>query len=428
MIATSLALTVLVVAAVLWWRAPDRQAVSRTASRPAPAPRSATDVPEGFQLAWSKPDGAGTYPMVVGGTLVTADGGVLTGWEVATGKELWRYAQPAPICAATVAWGKVYAVYREQRGCSLVVSLDATTGARAKQLHADARSSAADQRVRLITTVPSEGAAPQDDSESSDSQWYSHMILAVGPRRVELWHEDLLRSVEYGYVATPFEPKQQPHPGCALRSAGIGEETFAVLERCPRDTALRLSFLKITPKKDTKPEQTYSAVIPQLGSSKDVRLLAVRGSRADLYVPASDSDGAKILEVDGRGVVEKSFDLSLPVTNPDTRPWRTTPDLITWWTGAGVVGISPLHLSPLFQIPDLVGPVTEMAHQLIAPTATGIAVLDASTGAKLREIATEGAGPSQAGARLAVCGSTVLRQQDGRVLAYAPTGRDPRPR
>ncbi|MGL6236318.1 MAG: Rv3212 family protein [Segniliparus sp.] len=420
LIATSIVLTVLAVAAVLWWRAPIRQAVSQTASRNVPPPPDAAAVPDGFDLAWSKPNAASASPMVVGGVLVTADGGSLVGWEVASGKEVWRFAEPTALCAATAAWGKVYAVYREPRGCSLVVSLDAKTGKRSSQLHADARSSEADQQVRLITTVPAEGTDAQEAQADPSSDWYSHMVLAVGSRRVELWHDDLLRSVEYGRAPTPFEPKQQPHPGCALRSAAMGQETFAVLEHCPHDGALRLSFLKISPKKDTKPEQTFSAVVSELGFAKDARLLAVRGSRALLSVPPADGSAAKIMEVDGHGKVEQSYDLTLPVTGQDAQPWRTSAVLTTWWTGAGVVGLSPLDLAPVFQVPDLAGPATEMARQLVAPTATGIAVLDANTGERLREIPTDGAALSPSGVHLAVCGSIVLRQQGGRVLAYAP--------
>lgn len=419
LIATSIALTVLAVAAVLWRRAPIRQTVAQTAARTAPAPADATAVPNGFKLAWSKPSPASASPMVSGGVLVTADGGSLVGWEAATGKELWRFSEPTALCAATTAWGRVYAVYRERRGCSLAVSLDADTGKRPNQLHADSRSSEADQQILLATTLPSEGT---DAYAARDPNlgWYPHMVLSAGPRRIELWYDTLLRSVEYGRATTPFEPKQQPHPGCALRSAALGKETFGVLEHCSRDDALRLTFLKMSPKKDTKPEQTSSATIPDLGFSKDARLLAVHGSDAAIYAPAGGGSNGRIIVVDEHGAVEQRFDLTLPVTAGDTQPWRTNSTLTTWWTGAGVLGLSPSDLRPLFQDPGLAGPATQMAAQLIAPTATGIAVLDAGTGARVREIQTDGAATAPSGVRLAVCGSIVLRQQGDRVLAYSP--------
>ncbi|ADG96699.1 conserved hypothetical protein [Segniliparus rotundus DSM 44985] len=427
LIAFSIALTVLAAGAVLWLRAPTRQVVAQTAARAAPSPQNAAVVPESFELAWSKSDSAASSPMVFGGTLVVADAHALTGWEIATGRQAWRFAEPMPLCAATSAWGKVFAVYRGPDGCSLVVALEAATGKRPTGLHEDTRTGngALFRHIRLAPTVLSQGSEGGGPG-SGTGAWAPHMILALGPRHLELWHENLLRSVEYGHVTTPFEPNKQPHPGCALRSAVVGEDSFAVLERCRRDSALLLSFLKNSPKKDTEPEkacpkeQTCSAVLDTLQPGDDAELLGVVDERAALYVPATQDHPAQIAEVGMHGEVVRSTDLNTPVTEHQTPPWRTSPALITWWTGAAVVGLSAESLAVVFQTPGLVGPATEMGGQLIAPTADGLAVLDPATGARLRDIPMQGANAGgKGGVSLAVSGSSVIRQQGGKVLVYS---------
>jgi hypothetical protein len=427
LIALSIVLTVLAAGAVLWLRAPTRLVVAHTATRPAPVPQSAAVVPQSFELAWSKSDKAASSPMVFGGTLITADGNALTGWEIATGRQMWRFAEPMPLCAATSAWGKVFAVYRGPSGCSLVMALQAATGTRPTGLHEDTRTGngALFRQVRLAPTVLSQGSEGGGPGSAAGA-WTPHMILALGPRHLELWHESLLRSVEYGHVATPFEPNKQPHPGFALRSAVVGEDSFAVLERCRRDSALLLSFLKNSPKKDTEPEkacakeQTCSAALDTLSPGDDAELLGVGGEHAALYVPATQDRPAQIAEVGMRGEVIRSTDLDTPVAEHPTQPWRTSPALITWWTGTAVVGLSAESLAVVFQAPGLVGPATEMGGQLIAPTAAGLAVLDPATGARLRDIPMEGADAGgKSGVSLAVSGSSVIRQQGGHVLVYS---------
>ncbi|BCI90568.1 hypothetical protein NIIDMKKI_57740 [Mycobacterium kansasii] len=171
--AAAIVVVVAVVAALIWWTSDARATISRPAATPAPNPTPAREVPSTLKQLWSAPSPASRVPVAVGGTVVTGDGRHVDGRDPATGETLWSYARDTDLCGVTWVYRYAVAVYRDDRGCGQVSTIDGSTGRRGP-----ARSSYADPRVRL----------------SSDGT----TVLSAGRTRLELWRSDMVRMLSYG--------------------------------------------------------------------------------------------------------------------------------------------------------------------------------------------------------------------------------------
>lgn len=393
--AGAIALVVLLAAGVIWLRSDARGTTSVTARTPATPADSALSVPESLTEAWRAPSGATTAPIVAGGAVVTADDGTVTGRDRATGDEIWHYRRDMPLCGAIGAWNTAVAVYRDRSGCGQVTQLDGSTGTREAQ-----RNSEADDVVTL----------------SEDGTY----ATARGSTRLEVWRSDLVRTLEYGRVDAPVNPKAQPRTGCELLSSGSSSGRLAVVERCPDEAAARLSVQNPAPKDNTEPEEYGTTLLDDAGEG--VRVIAVSGDRTALYLPpgpaSAPGSGGRIGVYDGTGAIVDQFPVAGEVS--PTAVAVKVGSTFTWWTGSRVIALRTTDLTPTWTFDGALGPGTAMAGQILVPVADAVAVLDSATGAQIHRIPVDRSpAPTGAGEPIgsAALGSMLLEQRGDEVVA-----------
>ncbi|NUS45810.1 MAG: hypothetical protein HOQ24_19230 [Mycobacteriaceae bacterium] len=389
--AVAIAVAVLVAAVLIWQNSQERHTVSTPAAVTVAAPPQAVVVPAALRELWQAPDRATAAPVTVAGVVVTGDGGTVLGRDPATGRESWRYQRDLPLCGIPAGWGSVIAVYRDRRGCGQAVQL-AATGARMT-----ARSGFADETVAI---------------SGNDSY-----LLVQGPRRLELWRSDLVRTLEYGFVDAPVNPNSQPRSHCTLLSAGLGTtgSRLAVLERCPGEAGTRLTFLNPSPKDASKPEEYGSTVLPETTDGGEPRLLLTTGEATAVYLPGSGAMPPRLGVYDNRAKLVSQHSLSAPLS-PGARVQRAGYHYLLW-TGRDTLALDPATLAPGWTAPETLGPGAIMAGRILIPVSGGIAVVDPVGGAQERRISfprtTSPAGPIT----LDALGATVLEQYDGTLHA-----------
>ena len=246
-------------AALIWWTSDARATISRPAAGPAPSPRLAHEVPGSLKQLWTAPNAATDQPVVVAGTVVTADERAVQGRDPVTGQVRWSYSRSSDLCGVSGVYRFAVAVYRDDRGCGQVSTLEGPTGTRGP-----ARSSYADQRV----TLSSDGTT----------------VLSAGDTRLELWRSDMVRMLSYGEIDARIKPYSKGlYAGCRLTSAAASSSAVSVLEACGKQADLRLALLR-PGKEEDEPEQ-HDVPEPGIGVDSGARVLTVAETRTAVYLP-----------------------------------------------------------------------------------------------------------------------------------------------
>src|SRR6202030_1558131 len=148
------------------------------------------------------------------------------GRDPGTGQARWSYARDSDLCGVSWVYHFAVAVFRDDRGCGQVGTLDGSTGRRGA-----ARSGYADPQVRL----------------SSDGT----TVLSAGDTRLELWRSDMVRMLSYGEIDARVKPSSKGlHAGCRLVSAAASSSAVSVFEACGRQADLRLKLLRPAKEED----------------------------------------------------------------------------------------------------------------------------------------------------------------------------------
>lgn len=386
---------VLVIVAVSAWACSDaRGAESVTATEPARRPPYADRLPTRPKELWRAPDTVGDRVLTSEGAVVTADGGTVTGRDPVTGAQVWRYRRDLPLCGVESQFGMVIAVYRDDRGCSQTTMLSGQDGRRRT-----ARSSYMDDTVRL----------------STDGTY----VLALGPRRLEMWRSDLVRTLEYGYVDAKVNAKTQPRHGCALISAASSPSRLAVLERCPNEPANRLTVLDPAPEDNTVPEEFGTHVLDGPGAdSPDARVLAVSDSRIVLYRPGVGGRtprAPRLTVFDATGNPLVVHELSAPLTASATTTRIGSAYFV--FTGNSVIALHASTFDPMWTAPDALGGPALMAGELLVPVTGAIAALDPTTGAVSTRIPVPRKDHDGSPISIGVLGTTILERRGGELVA-----------
>lgn len=387
---------------------------ARTADTPITAPAPPAAAPAQFVESWRAPSPATTAPVVAGPAVVTAEGGTVVGRDAVTGNERWSYGRDLPLCTVAAGFpgvedGRVLAVYANgsqpaEPGsdgpyCSEVTMLSGATGARETARNPDARPG-----TRLLT----------DDT----------YVLATGVDHLEVWRSDLVRTLEYGAVpAQEQATDRQPRPGCTYGSVALGGGRVAVIERCPGETADRLTVLAADGDDGAEqPEVRFSLLLPGAGAT----VVGVAGERVAVTLPGPD----RLLVFDGAGtrIAETQPDVAaapgdppggfLPASDDDTRRYV--------WTGAAVVALDAVELAPLWTQPGALGPPVRYGTDLLVPVPDGLAVLDAARGTVRRLIPVTRPDPA-APVGIAVVGDVLVEQRGTEVVALRPATGPPAP-
>ncbi|SOX52610.1 hypothetical protein MAAFP003_1276 [Mycobacterium ahvazicum] len=387
--AAAIAAAVAAIASLIWWTSDARATISRPAATPAPNPAPAKQVPAGLKQLWTAPSSATTAPVIVGGTVTTGDGREVDGRDAGTGQTRWTYSRDTDLCGLSWVYHYAVAVYRDDRGCGQVSTIDGTTGRRGA-----ARSSYADPRVRL----------------SSDGT----TVLSVGDTRLELWRSDMVRMLAYGETDARVKPSSRGlHSGCKLYSGAASSLEVSVLESCGNQGDLRLALLR-PGKEDDEPQQ-HLVSEPGIKANSGARVLTVWQSNTAVYLPAPQP---RVDVIDEMGTTVASTLLPKAPTDSEV---SQAGNLVTWWTGDSVLVFeaSTLNLRYTVAAGDKtvpLGPGTMMAGKLLIPVTGGIGVYDPMTGVNERNIPVQRA-PSTRAVVPAVSGSRVFEQRGDTVVA-----------
>lgn len=387
--AAAIAVVAAITASLIWWTSDARATISRPAATPAPNPTVARQVPTSLKQLWSAPSAATTAPVIVAGTVTTADGREVDGRDADTGQTRWSYSRDTDLCGLSWVYHFAVAVYRDDRGCGQVSTIDGSTGRRGP-----ARSSYADPQVRL----------------SSDGT----TVLSVGDTRLELWRSDMVRMLAYGETDARVKPSSRGlHSGCKLYSGAASSLQVSVLESCANQADLRLALLR-PGKEDDEPSQHLVAE-PGIGVNSGARVLTVYQSNTAVYLPAPQP---RVDVVDEMGSTVASALLPKAPTNSAV---SQAGNLMTWWTGESVLVFDASTLNLRYTIAAggttvPLGPGTMMAGKLLIPVTGAIGVYDPTTGANERYIPVNRA-PSNRAVVPAVSGSHVFEQRGDTVVA-----------
>lgn len=353
-------------------------------------PATAREVPAALHQLWSAPSPATRVPVVVGGTVVTAGGRLVEGRDAGTGQTLWSYSRDTDLCGVTSVYHYAVAVYRDDRGCGQVSTIDGSTGRRGP-----ARSSYADPRVRL----------------SSDGT----TVLSAGATRLEMWRSDMVRMMAYGETDARVKPSARGlHSGCTLESATASSSQAAVLESCTNQADMRLLLLR-PGKEDDEPQQQVVQE-PGLRPGTGARVLVVSQNRTAVYLPAPQP---RVDVLDETGTTVASTLLDAPPSASAVA--STTGGLVTWWTGDSLLVLEAGSLTVRYTIAAgetaaPLGPGVMMAGQPLVPVTGAIGVYDPVSGEASRYIPVERQ-PSAAPVVPVVLGSRVIEQRGDTLVA-----------
>jgi hypothetical protein len=388
--AVAIGVVVAAVAALIWWTSDARATISRPAAVPAPNPTSAREVPAALKELWTAASPATTAPVLVGGTVATGDGRRVDGRDPATGESRWSYARDTGLCGVSWVYHYAVAVYRDDRGCGQVSTVDGSTGARGP-----ARSGYADPHVRL----------------SSDGT----TVLSVGSTRLELWRSDMVRMLAYGETDARVKPSNRGlHSGCTLESAAASSSAVSVLEACANQADLRLVLLR--PGKDDDEPQQHLVPEPGIRAGSGARVLTVSATNTAVYLPSSQP---RVDVIDETGTTVTSTLLPKPPSGSAVA--TQTGNLVTWWTGDALIVFDSTNLTQRYTIAAgettaPLGPGVMMAGQLLVPVTDGIGVYDPLSGTNNRYIPVSRP-PGKSAVIPAVSGSRVFEQRGDTVVA-----------
>ena len=391
--AAAIAVVVAATASLIWWTSDARATVSRPAAVPVQAPTPAREVPATLNQLWTVASPATTAPVVVSGTVATGDGREVDGRDPGTGQIRWSYARDSDLCGVSWIYHLAVAVYKDDRGCGQVSTLEGATGRRGP-----ARSGYADPRVRL----------------SSDGT----TVLSAGDTRLELWRSDMVRMLTYGETDARVKPSARGlHSGCRLVSAAASSSAVSVLESCTQQADLRLVLLR-PGKEDDEPQQ-HTVAEPGIGADSGARVLTVWENNTAVYLPGNSSAQPRVEVIDDTGTTVSST--LLPKPPSPSAAVSQTGNLVTWWTGDSLMVFDASTLTPRYTIAAgdttaPLGPGVMMAGRLLVPVTGAIGVYDPVNGANERYIPVNRA-PTNSAVVPTVSGSRVFEQRGDNVVA-----------
>ncbi len=387
--AACVAAMVLLVAAMLWWTSDARSTAVRTAAVPLPsaAPPAPDAVPTELSEVWRAPSPATPVPVVAGAAVVTGAGGEVDGRDAVTGEARWTYRRDIPLCTVGAVFGRALTVHREGDACSEVTALEPETGERHDQ-----RTGPLGPATRLL-------ADP------------SH-VTATGARYLETWRTDLVRTLQYGALASPVKPGAQPRTECTFGSVAMFSGRLGVIERCPGEASDRLTVQQSTPIQPDEPEIDFSTLLP----GRDAVVVALTHDRAAVALP--DPAGMVVLDEAGRVVARHPLPAAELGGDPPGRVAATTvaTGLVLWFTGSTTVALDSEDLRPRWQVSGTLGPGSMLAGRLLAPVPAGLAVLDTATGDRTGLLPVD-RGDHRGPVATAIIGNIVLEQRGDTLVA-----------
>lgn len=399
-IALVLVLGVAVGALAIWATSESAATESTVATSPAPKQAMPFRVPTTFTERWRAPSAGTPVPVTEGSTVVTGDGGEVIGRDPLSGQQRWRYARDIELCTVGGEWSRAVAMYTGRSGCSEVTALDADSGRRVAQRNGDAEPG---------TQLIGDG---------------SHLVT-TGTTLINVWSQDLLRTMEIGRLPAAVNPGKQPRAGCSFTSMTVADEMIGTVGRCPGDDGNRLIVFKTThyeknESRSDEPKEIYDAPLPR----GPVHIVAVSDPSSDDKPMTAVALGIdrKLMIFGPDGKRSTAYELDLPANELSTVPARGVPlksrteKAVYWFTGSRTVALAEADLRPKWTLNGTIGTGTLFAGKLLAPIPGGIAVVDEDSGRTERTIAID-RGDYRGPVRLAAIGTVLLEQRGDTLVA-----------
>lgn len=424
--AGAIAACVVILASLVLATGSARTAHHESSAAPQPVYSPSTSTPESLRALWSQPSTRPGAPLVTTSNVITTSPNGITAWEAGIGDEQWSYSREGALCASQYFADEIVTVFTGRAGCSDSTAFRASDG----EYDGGRQSAFA-------------------DSVTMWADW-SH-VLVLGPDRLEVWRDDLVRTLEYGAVAAPQEKNQQPRSGCAFQSANLSADDVAVAETCPGDDAdhVRVTVTAAVPEDSRVPEEESSV----LTDYSQFHLIGLTASRESLGV--AERDGRwMIVRLSSAGRSEILEDLpGEPALLPSPETVAHEPEQFRWFDGATTRAFDARTADEEWSLGGVEGPGHGLgAHtaprdeqitptQILVPVEGGVALAEASdgritgtlpAGAPEGQEAPDASGAGAAGASegaadarvvgLSQVGNILYVQRAGTLTAYEMTG------
>ncbi|GAA4399204.1 Rv3212 family protein [Tsukamurella soli] len=392
----AIALLIVVVVAVgvvvVWYASSARRTTDVVAAQTAPVPEPLAALPTTLRPTWTAHS---TEPFqVVAGTVVTGDGGTVSGIDATSGRSAWRYTRDEGLCGMISNTSTILAFYPDARGCGEVTALDPGTGQRRY-----ARSSREDAKVTLTT----------------DGSY----VAVQSASRVDVLRSDLVLTNEYGTPDVPVNPGTQPRSGCTQLSAMPAGTQVAVLEHCPTEINPRLTLMASVPKDSATPEVSVSTVIPALGTDDHVRIVGAVSNAVAVYVPPQNGRPARLEVLGTDGTVLTSRDIaSGPSGAPADVPITDEGGVLSFYTGEDTLVLDATTLALRLIIPETRGPGAVIGNQIVVPGASTLTAYDLASGREGAAVPVSRPGYTAGPIITDTAGQTVVCQWGDTVQAY----------
>lgn len=349
-------------------------------------------VSEAFRITDSA-EPARHQPIESQGVVIGTEGGTVTAYDAATGDTLWTYERDLPLCMVTQLDGAVVATYKNNAGCGDVTSIRFTEGT-----YKDTRSAPAPDEVSPVFS--------------------NSYVGTVSPESVELWRNDLVRTVIYGDIPNPQEPKFQPHADCTITSALTRTKLLALTETCPDGkTWLRLQNSK--PEDSRKPEVSGDVELTP-GSY----LVAIGEDTASVLSPAGEGDASGFFLSYNEEGKSMGFSPTSATITPDSDIFTPAvgdlPHNMSWFDGSALHLFEPTRLVEEYTLDDAIGTGDAVGEKILVPVDGGIAVYD------LPQTTPEFVIPVDRGdytgpVHVRVTGKTIVEKRGETVVALTPS-------
>lgn len=349
------AVTALLVASVIgvgsvYATAPARHSHLETTGTAVSEPEQLGTVPRAVMESYRVPDTAEPdrhQPIEDQGVVVGTEGDTVAAYDAATGSPLWTYSRDLPLCMVAKLDGAVVATYKNNAGCGDVTSITFAEGR-----YKDTRSAPAPEAVSPVAS--------------------NSYVGTVSPASVELWRNDLVRTVIYGDVPNPQEPKFQPHADCTITSALTRTKLLALTETCPDGkTWLRLQNSK--PEDARKPELSGDVELDP-GSY----LVAIGENTASVLSPAGEGDTSNFFlsyDKEGKSAGFSPTNATAPAAEGIFTPAvGDLPHNMTWFDGSRLHLFEPTRLVEEYTIDGALGTGDAIGEHILVPVSGGIAV------------------------------------------------------
>ncbi|WP_333619346.1 Rv3212 family protein [Dietzia sp.] len=378
------------------------------AAEPQPEYSPAHSDPQELQELWSTPSLREGAPLVSDGNVFSTTENGIQAWEAGVQNAEWSYSRSGTLCASQFFSGEIVTVFTGPAGCSDATAFDASTGE-----YSSGRQSAFADHMTLWGNGSN--------------------LLALGPDRLEVWRDDLVRTVEYGAVAAPQEKNQQPRHGCGFQSANLDSEDFVVAEKCPEDPEhVRVTVSSLVPEDSRVPEEETSV----LTEFSQFHLIGLTEGRESVGVAERDGQWMVVrLSAAGRSEILENLD-GEPALLPSPETVAQEPGQFRWFDGRSTHAYDARNATSQWVMDNVTGPGHGLgtttgtrdgsgtaASAVLVPSTSGVVLAGVADGA-IRATLPMDAAPSadHAVVGLSQIGNILYAQHDGTLTAYKMVG------